>query len=201
MKRPHAHLKHDSEGGGLALDLANSVGCPGCRVTDGLADEKTARAWVRAHLRVPTGPPGRTERFRVELLKFRALLTRMLTDRVSGRRLRPADLARLNAASLRAPKTLILSYRGSRLSEEESQPGADPLASSLGRIFRSAIHVLAASEGRSVRRCQGPGCVHFILARRADQLWCSPTGCGNRARVARHFRRKKAATREAAARE
>ncbi|MUN35411.1 CGNR zinc finger domain-containing protein [Actinomadura litoris] len=36
--------------------------------------------------------------------------------------------------------------------------------------------------------CYGPGCVLYYHRSRSRRGWCSP-GCGNRARVARHYRR------------
>jgi predicted RNA-binding Zn ribbon-like protein len=37
--------------------------------------------------------------------------------------------------------------------------------------------------------CHGPGCVLYFARVPARREWCSP-GCGNRARVARHYRRR-----------
>jgi predicted RNA-binding Zn ribbon-like protein len=38
--------------------------------------------------------------------------------------------------------------------------------------------------------CHGPNCVLYFARVPARRQWCS-TGCGNRARVARHHRRRK----------
>ena len=64
-----------------------------------------------------------------------------------------------------------------------------PEAALRARIASDLVALLTGPITHRVRRCQGPGCGHFLLARTRTQIWCSPTGCGNRARVARHYRR------------
>jgi predicted RNA-binding Zn ribbon-like protein len=47
------------------------------------------------------------------------------------------------------------------------------------------------SEGpAALGACHGPGCVLYFERVPAQREWCS-AGCGNRARVARHYRRRK----------
>jgi predicted RNA-binding Zn ribbon-like protein len=50
--------------------------------------------------------------------------------------------------------------------------------------------LLAGPDASRIRACQAPGCVLFFLAERRRRDWCSPA-CGNRARVARHYRRQR----------
>ncbi len=47
---------------------------------------------------------------------------------------------------------------------------------------------LLAKEETALGACHGPGCVLYFERVPARREWCSP-GCGNRARVARHYRR------------
>ncbi|WP_317183827.1 CGNR zinc finger domain-containing protein [Intrasporangium sp.] len=39
-----------------------------------------------------------------------------------------------------------------------------------------------------MRACYGPGCVLYFVREHTRREWCS-AGCGNRARVARHYHR------------
>jgi predicted RNA-binding Zn ribbon-like protein len=62
----------------------------------------------------------------------------------------------------------------------------------LGVIALEAADLLA--QGREgLGACHGPGCVLYFERVPVRREWCS-TGCGNRARVARHYRRRKDAT-------
>lgn len=53
---------------------------------------------------------------------------------------------------------------------------------------------LFARAVAGIGACHGPGCVLYFERVPARREWCS-TACGNRARVARHYRRQKAASR------
>ena len=48
---------------------------------------------------------------------------------------------------------------------------------------------LLSEGGAALGACHGPGCVLYFHRMPARREWCS-AGCGNRARVARHYRRR-----------
>ncbi|GAA1864419.1 CGNR zinc finger domain-containing protein [Myceligenerans crystallogenes] len=56
-----------------------------------------------------------------------------------------------------------------------------------------ALETAALLDGGAARlgACHGPGCVLYFARVPARRAWCSE-GCGNRARVARHYQRHKA---------
>lgn len=61
--------------------------------------------------------------------------------------------------------------------------------------FRRELAVLALEAadllaGQGLRACGGPGCVLYFLRSSSRREWCS-ADCGNRARVARHYQRKR----------
>jgi predicted RNA-binding Zn ribbon-like protein len=53
------------------------------------------------------------------------------------------------------------------------------------------VELLADPTVCDVRRCDAPTCVILFLARHPNRRWCTPTICGNRARVARYYQRHK----------
>lgn len=55
-------------------------------------------------------------------------------------------------------------------------------------ITRALIDLLAGTSGMEPQACLAPGCVFFFDRSRSRREWCS-TGCGNRARAARHYAR------------
>ena len=63
----------------------------------------------------------------------------------------------------------------------------------LGPIAQSAAELLSGAEWKLVRRCENPACVLYFLdtSRNRSRRWCSMEGCGNRAKVAAHYRRQR----------
>jgi predicted RNA-binding Zn ribbon-like protein len=60
--------------------------------------------------------------------------------------------------------------------------------SELSKIAEEAVDLFSGRDRDRLRPCGGPGCVLYFVRTHPRQEWCS-AGCGNRARVARHYRR------------
>lgn len=60
------------------------------------------------------------------------------------------------------------------------------------QILDDALTLLTGTEAGRVRQCAHPGCILLFVANHPRRRWCSATTCGNRARVARHYRTRKA---------
>ncbi|MFE6648298.1 CGNR zinc finger domain-containing protein [Nocardioides sp. NPDC057772] len=58
----------------------------------------------------------------------------------------------------------------------------------LSLVALEGSEVLARDAPHELRACGGPGCVLYFVRDHPRREWCS-AGCGNRARVARHYRR------------
>jgi predicted RNA-binding Zn ribbon-like protein len=95
-----------------------------------------------------------------------------------------AALERVNAASAAAPVTPAVD---ARLRRVDRAAGA-PLDRLLATLARSAIDLVTGPERERLHVCTAPSCgMLFVGARR----WCC-AACGNRARAARHYRRRRA---------
>ena len=82
---------------------------------------------------------------------------------------------------------LRLEQRGEhRFELDWPEPGTS-VSDHVTSLAREAARLLG-SDAPVVRACYGPGCVLYFVQRHTRREWCSP-GCGNRARVARHYRR------------
>lgn len=96
-------------------------------------------------------------------------------------------VAIVNEASSATPVSPVLIVRpDGAVAADIAQSGRE-LAGLLAAIARSTIDVVSRCADR-LRRCEGPGCGRYFLKDRAHRNWCS-LGCGNRARVARHYAR------------
>ena len=94
----------------------------------------------------------------------------------------------VNAASCGAPTAPQLEGGSDgELRRVELTADGEPLAQLLGKLARSAIALLTGPERERLHVCDAPSCgMLFLGARR----WCC-AACGNRARAARHYRRKR----------
>jgi predicted RNA-binding Zn ribbon-like protein len=72
-----------------------------------------------------------------------------------------------------------------------SRRRGNPAAVLLAQLAGAAAELLASPAIRRVRRCEGRDCRMLFLPASSRRRWCSPTVCGNRARVARYYQRHK----------
>ena len=175
----------------LAVDFVNTVACGACRAGDALGTPKEFVRWARGRLDLPS--PQLSTR---ELARLRSLRTALLALFGSAvRRKAPPSggVARLNAASSSFIPRVVAWERGRWILRSTAE-FQSPLERIEGGVVRSATDVLVGPDLSKLRRCKGPGCAHFILARTRTQIWCSSSGCGNRARVSRHYWRERAAS-------
>jgi predicted RNA-binding Zn ribbon-like protein len=54
-------------------------------------------------------------------------------------------------------------------------------------IAHQAVELFGGAQRKQLRACLAPGCSLYFLMRHPRREWCSSL-CGNRARVARHYR-------------
>jgi predicted RNA-binding Zn ribbon-like protein len=183
-------MHRTGRGGGssLAIDFANTVACPGCRGSDPLGSAGEAKRWMRRKL--PGARAGVSARDIQDLRLFRERVRQLLAADIGGTPPPPSALVAVNRALARAASRSELGWSGGRWVLEE--PATRRLSGSrqwISLVARSTADLLGETRPSRIRRCEGPGCVHFLVAHRSQQRWCSPTGCGNRARVQRHYRK------------
>jgi len=110
-----------------------------------------------------------------------------------GKRPPPRSLAGLNEALRAAPAAPQARWDGSSVVATTERAGS--LATRLAAGFAEATVALLADPAiRKVRRCDAPACWILFLARNPKRRWCTPSICGNRARVARYYLRHKTDT-------
>jgi predicted RNA-binding Zn ribbon-like protein len=63
----------------------------------------------------------------------------------------------------------------------------------LAPIAESVATMLSGDDLSLVKKCQGPRCILFFYdtTRNHGRRWCSMTACGNRAKVAAHYKRSR----------
>lgn len=181
-------------GRGLALDLVGTVVVPSPgREVDLLATPAGLERWLREE--EPWLGPAPPEAA-LRLADFRALreaIRSLLAAAVAGAAMPAESVRRVNEASAAVPTHRALDVRAPA-DPVAVDVGADGrTASLLAAIARSAVEAVGDPESRArLRGCPAPGCGRYFRTSRRGQRWCSDA-CGNRARVARHAARRRAA--------
>ncbi|MEV5506700.1 CGNR zinc finger domain-containing protein [Streptomyces orinoci] len=108
----------------------------------------------------------------------------------------PASALRgLNQAMGAAPSVPELHWDGTAVTITPRRPGR--LGIRLAAVLaQSAADLLTDPAFERVKECEADGCVMLFLPAHPRRRWCVSAKCGNRARVARHYRRQRDGSRE-----
>lgn len=195
MVMDHHELVFD--GGDLALDFLNTVALPQSGRDDLLGAPATLVDWLVASalgteteiVALRSSPPD------ARLLLADAL---RLREAVGGIVQARANLVQAPAlAVLELNRVLSTSTRGIRLTGNAGRYRlADVTRSSgflglLAPVAEAAARLLVDADPARLRRCAAEGCSLWFLdtSRGGRRRWCSMARCGNRAKVAAHYRR------------
>jgi predicted RNA-binding Zn ribbon-like protein len=189
----------------LPVELMNTVSVGRDEIRDALADDGGTLAWLRAvagriDAETGTGPGGLDEDAILaaagRLRDLRDAL-RLLAKEATGdprppatapELTRPEAVATLNRLAAATPE--LVWPAGEHRSRAYRAHGTAGLAVEL--IACQGVELLTGSGAERLRPCLAPNCLLFFVKDHARREWCSP-GCGNRARVARHYQRHHAA--------
>lgn len=170
------------------VELMNTVWADRDGVYDTLADPDAAAAWLRA-TGLRTGPAD-LDRLR----RLRDALRRLAAE-VTGDPREPAPVVTraeavevLNEACALAPTWSELTWPTGGEPTRVTRVDRAPADRALAAVAEQAAELFAGPDRDRLRACLAPGCVLYFVREHPRREWCSP-GCGNRARVARHYRR------------
>ncbi|MEU1468901.1 CGNR zinc finger domain-containing protein [Streptomyces sp. NPDC005761] len=193
-----------------ALELASTVRHDGDGgVADDLATVEGTTRWIHGQAEllaghVPdAGELAADDDLRRRLIELRQAVRALFAQAVSPAPPSPADAHRLmpagravshlNAVAAREPVTPQLLWPSggvpdTRLLSAEN----DPYVRLVAALARSAIDFLGGPQREQLRSCTAPRCVRYFVKSHGRQEWCKPS-CGNRARAARHYSRRRTA--------
>jgi predicted RNA-binding Zn ribbon-like protein len=199
----------------LPVELMNTVWADREGVYDALLDAGDLARWLRAvesrfSPRLEVDPAGQppvsasvsasasvsgqqpVERFR-ELRGALRRLAREATDDTRPTALSPVPdlstaVATVNRACASAPTWSQLTWTEDEPPARTDGSSYRPEARALSRIAEEAVALFTGPDVAELRACRAPGCVRYFVRAHPRREWCS-AGCGNRARVARHYRR------------
>lgn len=177
-----------------AIRLMNTIWADRAGVHDSLASIGLLRAWAEPGGLGPGRQLGEKELTRARELRdaLRRLAAAVTEDTrpaaVSSSVSVSAALATLNAF-LAQSKLTLASAPDAKLDRTWVVAGSR-FEQELAAVAIEAADILVAGD-LGVGACGGPSCVLYFTKKDPRRAYCS-AGCGNRARVARHYRRHKA---------
>jgi predicted RNA-binding Zn ribbon-like protein len=172
---------------GVRVDLLPAFGdvvewCVRAEVIDAAEARTLRRTWG--------GRPEAVDAHR-RAVAFRRTLRAMLEGLAAGRaEVSTAALDAINGVLREAASERQLARSGDgyalRVRRVVDTPGQ-----LLAAVAESAATLLSSDDLSLVRACQNPECVLFFYdaTKNHRRRWCSMAGCGNRAKVAAHYRR------------
>jgi len=172
----------------VAVDLINTVAAPGSPTAgDLLSADRDAEAWWRIERsRVPDGDLPDIQALR----RLRWALRETIEALMDGRPVPQAAVSDLNFFMQSAPVSTRLMPIATGLWAETRWHGEYGGNPRLAFIATQAAEFLSdPSKVRRLRRCANPACLMIFIAVNPRRSWCASGVCGNRARVARHYRR------------
>jgi predicted RNA-binding Zn ribbon-like protein len=172
----------------VAVDLIDTIALPGSPLAvDLLSDDDNAAAWWR--LESARVPPGDLPDIHA-LRRLRTALRTAIEALVDAVPVPEETVADLNFFMQSVPASTRLVRAGTGLRTETRWHQEYGGNAGLAFIAAQAAEFLSDSARASLlRRCANPACSMIFVAVNPRRSWCVPGVCGNRVRVARHYRR------------
>ena len=164
---------------------------------DWLVDHDLLHREARTHLLARfAGSPAAGVEILTKLRRVRQAMRGVMEASASRRAPDPADLDEINRA-LRTHYIYELVPATDGLSLDHRHQG-DPVDGAIARLSEAIARELIRGDTSRLRICENPQCrwVFKDTSRTGKRKWCSMRSCGNRAKVARHRARRRAAVSE-----
>jgi predicted RNA-binding Zn ribbon-like protein len=189
----------DFIGGELCLEFTNTVGDHSkTRVIERLTDWNAVLRWALAAGALDAAEvqeldelgqrnPAVARRSLQNLLHFRNVLFRVLSALAAGQSPAREDLEGVELAVRGALSSAHLIQQNQSFEwvvrRDESQ-----MKTALARIALSTLRLLQSADLARLRECQRCSWLFVDRSKSHGRRWCRSDACGNRARVARHYR-------------
>lgn len=126
-----------------------------------------------------------------DALALRAALRQMAQELANGRPVPRRSMESINKTTLKRPGCVLRARKSGRF-QEMTRLDMDQPDQLLVPIAQSASDLLCHGNLTLVKRCANPSCHTFLYdtSKNHTRRWCSRS-CGNRMRVAAHYRRSR----------
>jgi predicted RNA-binding Zn ribbon-like protein len=200
MSKPRDAEGHHLIGGVLCLDFANTLYGHDAPIHEYLLEYRDLVLWSR-HVDVLSKSeaghllqkweqePAESESVLTSAIQRRETIYRIFSSLAHGRSPTENDIGQLHQAWLNNLQhtQLVRDESGFILGWEEGHS----LDQMLWPITRSAVDLLTSADLKRVKQCGGCDWLFMDRSRNQKRRWCSMNACGNRAKMARRYRRMK----------
>jgi predicted RNA-binding Zn ribbon-like protein len=121
---------------------------------------------------------------------FRATLREMIERLIAGRPVPQAPIETINKMlRYRTGRPQLIRRSGTFVREFQAE--SQDVNQLLGLLAEAASDLLCTCDLSLIKKCQNPACVLFFYdtTKNHARHWCSMSICGNRSKVAAHYRR------------
>jgi predicted RNA-binding Zn ribbon-like protein len=134
-----------------------------------------------------------TDRNLLEIAEFRKVLREMFVDLSQGNALKIAEIERINEYLKKQSGYAALERTEDGLAKRFHADYIE-LSQLLVPIAESAADLLVYGDLSLLKKCENPNCILYFYdtTKNHRRRWCSMAGCGNRAKAAAFYQRKKA---------
>jgi predicted RNA-binding Zn ribbon-like protein len=174
----------------LALDLVNTRPVTEDGRTDLLGTPRRLAAWLALEPALQAGRATPTAADLVPVHAVREHVDAAVHALLHGTRPPRTALVGLTEAMRAAPAVRELGWDGSAVTATPRRAGRLGVRLA-AQLAEAAADLLTDPTVGTLRRCEAEDCVMVFLPAHPRRRWCSPTRCGNRARVARYYQRHK----------
>ena len=170
----------------VAVDFVDTERLAVTPAIDLLADD--AEAWWR----LQSGRlPGGEEPAEMAASRLRSAIREAFEARIAGRAAPASAVEELNSFAASVPSSPRLVSGPQGFSAETRWHPEHGGNAKLAAVAGDAMALLADPvRAAQLRHCAGSECSMIFLAENSRRVWCTANLCGNRARVARHQRRR-----------
>ncbi|MEU4673531.1 ABATE domain-containing protein [Amycolatopsis sp. NPDC023774] len=180
----------------LPVELMNTVNAGREGVTDALTDESDVAGWLAAvapRLDTEAGVvlDGDSAPVADRLRRLRDALRALAAEATADPRPVAVEVDRAEAL---ATLNDLAQTRAELVWPEDGEPvrvlrsGGTPAERAVAFLAHQGIDLLGGDQRQKLRACLAPNCLLFFVKDHSRREWCS-AGCGNRARVQRHYQR------------
>lgn len=180
----------------LPVELMNTVNAGRDGVTDALTDDADVVGWLAAvapRLETEAGVALDDDSAPVadRLRRLRDALRALAAEATDDPRPVAVEVARAEAL---ATLNDLAQTRAELVWPEDGEParvlrsGGTPAERAVAFLAHQGIDLLGGEQRQKLRACLAPNCLLFFVKDHSRREWCS-AGCGNRARVQRHYQR------------
>ncbi|WP_410580577.1 CGNR zinc finger domain-containing protein [Amycolatopsis sp. lyj-108] len=168
-------------GDDLAVNLADTVMLAVSPSVD-LLDDGHDRFWST---QTPLLPEGARPPSAAQTRRLRSAVREVLEATVAARAPEAWAVERVNAAAAAVPTSPRLTAEGAKTFWH----GEDGAEIALAAVAVATIDLVSGPRAAQLRRCGAHDCSMLFVAANRRRVWCTPSLCGNRVRVARHAKK------------